>query len=71
MCAYHGIAGPISGAGKPSFLEIKSIEHIPPVHEAQLPADLRLSSCAAGLLLNPNTTLLKDGIRCFANGPVW
>jgi GxxExxY protein len=49
------------------ILEIKSIEHILPVHEAQLLTYLRLSSCAVGLLLNFNTNLLKDGLRRFVN----
>jgi hypothetical protein len=30
-------------------------------------ADLRRSSCAVGLLLNPHTNLLKDGRRRFVN----
>ena len=49
------------------ILEIKSIEQILPVHEAQLLTYLRLSVCAVGLLLNFNTTLLKDGLRRFVN----
>jgi GxxExxY protein len=49
------------------ILEIKSIEHILPVHEAQLLTYLRLSNCAVGLLLNFNTNLLKDGLRRFVN----
>ena len=49
------------------ILEIKSIEQILPVHEAQLLTYLRLSGCAVGLLLNFNTALLKDGLRRFVN----
>jgi GxxExxY protein len=45
------------------LLEIKSIEHILPLHEAQLQTYLRLSDCQVGLLLNFNTVSLKDGIR--------
>jgi len=44
-------------------LEIKSIEHILPLHEAQLLTYLRLSPCRIGLLLNFNTTSLKQGIK--------
>ncbi|HVB69621.1 MAG TPA: GxxExxY protein [Acetobacteraceae bacterium] len=47
------------------ILEIKSIEHILPLHEAQVLIYLRLSGCKFGLLLNFNTVLLKDGIRRF------
>jgi GxxExxY protein len=53
--------------GETVILEIKSIEHILPVHEAQLLTYLRLSRCAVGLLLNFNTNLLKDGLRRFVN----
>jgi GxxExxY protein len=45
------------------LVEIKSVEHILPVHEAQLLTYLRFSGCAVGLLLNFNSVSLKDGIR--------
>jgi len=45
------------------LLELKSVEHILPLHEAQLLTYLRLSGCRVGLLLNFNTPALKDGIR--------
>ena len=45
------------------LLELKSVEHILPVHEAQLQTYLRLSGCKVGLLLNFNTVSLRDGIR--------
>jgi GxxExxY protein len=45
------------------ILEIKSVEHILPLHEAQLLTYLRLSHCKVGLLLNFNIVSLKDGIR--------
>ena len=45
------------------ILELKSVEHILPLHEAQLLTYLRLSQCHVGLLLNFNTLSLKDGIR--------
>jgi GxxExxY protein len=45
------------------ILELKSAEHILPLHEAQLLTYLRLSRCRIGLLLNFNTLSLKDGIR--------
>jgi GxxExxY protein len=54
-------------ASETVILGIKSIEHIQPVHEAQLLTDLHLSNCVAGLPLNPNPTLLKDGLRRFIN----
>ncbi|MBW4092362.1 MAG: GxxExxY protein [Proteobacteria bacterium] len=47
------------------ILEIKSIEHIRPLHEAQALTHLRLSGCRFGFLLDFNTVLLKDGVRRF------
>jgi PD-(D/E)XK nuclease superfamily len=64
VSAIRALTGPILW---PVKLEIKSIEHILPVHEVQLLTCLRLSSCAVGLLLNFNTNLLKDGLRRFVN----
>ncbi len=45
------------------IVEVKSVDHIAPVHEAQLLTYLRLSGIPVGLLLNFNTAVLKDGIR--------
>ena len=45
------------------ILEIKSVDHISPVHEAQLLTYLRLSGISVGLLLNFNAAVLKEGIR--------
>lgn len=47
------------------LLELKSIEHILPVHEAQTLTYLRLSGCKVALLMNFNTVMLKDGLRRF------
>lgn len=44
------------------ILEIKSIEHILPLHEAQVLTYLRPSGCKLGLLRNFNTVLLKNGL---------
>jgi len=46
-------------------LEIKSIEHLLPVHEAQVLTYLRLSNCRIGLLMNFNCVTLKEGLRRF------
>jgi GxxExxY protein len=43
-------------------LELKSIERLEAIHEAQLLTYLRLSKCRVGLLINFNVPLLKDGI---------
>ena len=43
-------------------VEVKAVEHIVPVHEAQLLTYLRLGAWKAGLLINFNVPLLRDGI---------
>jgi len=45
------------------ILELKSVEHISPLHEAQLLTYLRLSGCRVGLLLNFNAVAPREGIR--------
>jgi GxxExxY protein len=45
------------------ILELKSVERLLPIHEAQLLTYLRLSGKKTGLLINFNTPLLKDGIK--------
>ena len=49
-------------------VELKVVDKITPVHEAQVLSYLRLSGCKVGLLLNFNVKLLKDGIRRFIMG---
>jgi GxxExxY protein len=44
-------------------LELKAVEKMLPIHEAQLLTYLRLSKTRAGLLLNFNVRVLKDGIK--------
>jgi GxxExxY protein len=45
------------------LLELKAVEKISPIHEAQLLTYLKLTGLRTGLILNFNTVLLKDGIR--------
>jgi GxxExxY protein len=44
------------------IVELKSIEKIEPIHEAQLLSYLKLGRYKIGLLINFNVPLLKDGI---------
>ena len=44
-------------------LEIKSVEGLLPIHEAQMLTYMRLGGWKAGLLINFNVPLLKQGIR--------
>ena len=48
-------------------VEIKSVEHLLPVHEAQLLTELKLANKPVGLLLNFNVPVLKDGVRRLLN----
>jgi GxxExxY protein len=45
------------------IIEVKSVERLMPIHEAQLITYLRLTGLPVGLLLNFNTSVLKSGIR--------
>jgi GxxExxY protein len=44
-------------------IEIKAIERLIPIHDAQLLTYLRLSGHRIGLLMNFHAILLKDGLR--------
>ncbi|MDD2501505.1 MAG: GxxExxY protein [Geobacter sp.] len=44
-------------------IELKCVEKILPVHEAQLMTYLRLTKVKTGLIINFFTPVLKDGIR--------
>lgn len=45
------------------ILELKAIEKLLPIHEAQLLSYLKLSGLNRGLLINFHSQLLKDGIK--------
>ena len=45
------------------MIEVKAIEQLRPVHDAQLLTYLRLSGLRLGLILNFGSVLLKEGIR--------
>ena len=47
------------------LIELKAVEKVLPVHEAQIITYLKLSKLNLGLLLNFNTKLLKHGIKRF------
>ena len=49
--------------GERVVIELKSIDKIMPIHEAQLLTYLKLSGINTGLLLNFNVTVLKEGLR--------
>ncbi len=45
------------------IVEIKSVEALLPVHEAQLLTYMKLSELRVGLLMNFNVRSLRNGIR--------
>ena len=49
------------------IVELKAVERILPIHEAQLLSYLKLSDCHVGLLINFNVKILKTGIRRLIN----
>jgi GxxExxY protein len=53
------------------IVEVKSVDAISPVHQAQLLSYLKLSGKSLGLLINFNMVHLKDGIKRFVNGTDW
>ena len=48
-------------------IELKAVEKVVPIHEAQLLTYLKLSRKKLGLLLNFNVLHMKDGIKRIAN----
>jgi GxxExxY protein len=52
-------------------VELKSVDALSPVHQAQILSYLKLSGKSLGLLINFNIAHLKDGIRRFVNGTGW
>lgn len=49
------------------ILEVKSVDVLLPVHEAQLISYLKLANKRLGFLVNFNSALLKNGFKRFVN----
>ena len=47
------------------IVELKSVDQLLPIHEAQLLTYMKLARVPTGLLINFNVKLLKNGIRRF------
>ena len=50
------------------IVEIKSVEKLLPIHEAQVLTYLKLSGLRIGLLMNFNCPVLKEGIKRLISG---
>jgi len=48
------------------IVELKAVEALQPIHEAQLLTYLKLSGCKIGLLINFNVPVLKNGLKRMA-----
>ncbi len=47
------------------IVELKCVEKLMPIHDAQILTYMKLSGAKIGLLINFNVKLLKDGIKRF------
>ncbi len=52
------------------IIEIKAVQHIHPVHVAQLRSYLKMTGLTLGLIINFNVVHLRDGIKRVVNGYV-
>jgi GxxExxY protein len=52
---------------KEIVIELKAVDYILPVHEAQIISYLKLTDKKLGLLINFNVPLLKEGFKRFVN----
>jgi GxxExxY protein len=50
------------------LVELKSVDTIAPIHQAQVLSYLKLSGIKVGLLINFNVKLLKNGLHRLVNG---
>jgi GxxExxY protein len=50
------------------IIELKAVEGLLPIHEAQLLSYLKLANKQLGFLINFNVPLIKQGVRRFVNG---
>jgi GxxExxY protein len=49
------------------IVEVKAVDRLAPIHQAQLLSYLKLPGCEVGLLINFNVKVLKDGLRRVVN----
>ncbi len=49
------------------IVELKAVDRLVPIHEAQMLSYLKLSGCKVGLLINFNVKILRNGIKRVVN----
>jgi GxxExxY protein len=49
------------------IVELKSVEHVLPVHQCQVLTYMSVTGCPAGLLINFNVAKLVDGVKRLIN----
>ena len=52
-------------------VELKAVDAIAPIHQAQIISYLKLSNRSIRLLINFNVVHLRDGLKRFVNGTSW
>lgn len=52
------------------LVELKAVETLAPIHQAQVLSYLKLSGIKVGLLINFNVKLLKNGVQRIINGQI-
>ena len=57
----------VASNGAEVLVELKAVDKVIPIHEAQLLTHLKLAGCPVGLLINFNVELLKDGVTRLVN----
>ena len=50
------------------IVELKAVEHLEPIHEAQIITYLKETDCKVGLLINMNVERAVDGIKRVVQG---
>jgi GxxExxY protein len=53
--------------GDTVIVELKAVDQVLPIHQAQMLSYLKLPGCSVGLIINFNVRLLKDGIKRIVN----
>ena len=53
------------------IIELKAVENVQPIHQAQLLTYLKLAQLPLGLLINFNVRVLKDGIKRMTTGDLF